>query len=224
MFERVNKLQRVNELRIRQREINHLLAESDIEPALIQGLRAESLEISRILPDIEAYVTDVMASPEQQAKEIEEAKANEKAVAAQQIKLLKFFNKKISEERESERAAKARLEDLAKVAANERDPVKKANAEIAIQNQKILVADLASVISNINFNITNSGSIAAGKEQLKLTDLDVLADVNKKRELESKEHKERFGTVAHDMAIESLRRAELSGSESLMREIESFAG
>ncbi|MEF1163427.1 hypothetical protein QTO13_19440, partial [Vibrio parahaemolyticus] len=156
MYQALNKQRQLNDMRLRQREIRELLKDAPKGSELQIGLQAESIEISRLIPLVTNHVTDVNASMEQQAKEVQEAEAKLEANKERTSKLLMTLLKKreqLHDDQSSVNSEKARLENEINTLAH--DPEAQAESKTKLANLEAKTARLEQMKKALDFNQAN---------------------------------------------------------------------
>ena len=222
MYQALNKQRQLNDMRLRQREIRELLKDAPKGSELQIGLQAESTEISRLIPLVTNHVTDVNASMEQQAKEVERAQAKLEANKERTSKLLMTLLKKREQLIDAQSAAdaeKARLENEIISLAN--DPEAQAESKTKLANLEAKMTRLGQMKKALDFNQANAPAIAAGDEKLQVADPQAMADIAmRQRAVDAALD----GTIAHEIALEALQTEKSIAEAAFFAEVDSYKG
>ncbi|EGR3441830.1 TPA: hypothetical protein ACOLZ7_004389 [Vibrio parahaemolyticus] len=222
MYQALNKQRQLNDMRLRQIEIRELLKDAPKGSELQIGLQAESIEISRLIPLVTNYVTDVSASMEQQAKEVEKAQAKLEANKERTSKLLMTLLKKREQLIDAQSAAdaeKARLENEINSLAN--DPEAQAESKTKLANLEAKMTRLGQMKKALDFNQANAPAIAAGDEKLQVADPQAMADIAmRQRAVDAALD----GTIAHEIALEALQTEKSIAEAAFFAEVDSYIG
>ncbi|HHC6526690.1 hypothetical protein [Vibrio parahaemolyticus] len=221
MYQALNKQRQLNDMRLRQREIRELLKDAPKGSDLQIGLQAESIEISRLIPLVTNHVTDVNASMEQQAKEVQEAEAKLEANKERTSKLLMTLLKKreqLHDDQSSVNSEKARLENEINKLAH--DPEAQAESKTKLANLEATMARLDQMKKALDFNQANAPAIAAGDEKLQVIDTQAMTDIAaRQRAVDAVEMK---GSIAHDLALEALQAEQSKAEAAFFVEVDNY--
>ncbi|MGR5297543.1 hypothetical protein ACPV5U_18525 [Vibrio mediterranei] len=220
MYQKLNKQRQLNDMRLRQNELKELLKEAPNGSELQRGLQEESLELSRLIPLVDKHVTNVDVSAEHQAKEVKDALEKEATVKEQTAKLLMTLNSKRNKlERDKADAESERIRLERETVQFAHDPEALAEARGKLARHEAKVTRLEQMRSALDFNQANAISIVRGDAQLKVTDPKAMADIaSRKRAVAAAKE----GTVAHDLALESLEAEQLKAKNSFLAEVDSY--
>ncbi|MFC3151505.1 hypothetical protein ACFOEK_10750 [Litoribrevibacter euphylliae] len=222
LYQKLNKQRQLNDMRVRQQEIQNMLQTDNIHPELKKGLMEESAEISRLIPLVAHHVSDVDAPAEHQAKEIEQAEAKVAANQERTSKLLRTLlvkSQKLNADKTEAEHEKQRLEKEINSLAG--DPEAQAEAKAKMAKHEAHMARLDQVDKAIKDNQKDAIKIAAGEVELKIVDPKAMAEIAaKKRAVDSVEME---GSIAHDLAVEALRNEQAKAEREFFAEVESYS-
>ncbi|NUW69914.1 hypothetical protein [Vibrio coralliilyticus] len=220
MYQTLNKQRQLNDMRQRQTEIGELLKTAPAG-AYRDGLQAESIEISRLIPKIENYVTDVDATAQAQAEEVEQAEAKIEANKEKTSKLLMTLLKKREQNMTDKANAKSKLAELEKKASGlATDPEAQAEVNVEIANHKAKMSRLDQVSSALDFNQKNAHQIAAGDMRMQVADPEAMAAIAAKQR--AADNAQMKGSIAHDIALEALNDEQAKAEKEFFAEVDAY--